>query len=276
MHQLGTEVHFLFTILIFFSLRPCIIVIMFVYTFLPPSRAIKSLETSLGVSADSLTSPPLQLVRAPAGPPSWTKVQRRPHAYEPVSDSTNSNLTESSNQAKPKQLITSSTIEMDWDETELKSGLTKVSNLSQQRAASQPNLLKDSDVVFPHLKRPARVSEEAFKLRQTRLLNHKYEKMEKGEESVTFPQHTESVGDVITSTGTSKQCWTEGGEGELPKGWQTMRDESKRVYYWHVPSGKTQYERPTDDEIKRLVRKEGGEGLYFEVLFLTAHNLSTE
>ncbi len=145
---------------------------------------------------------------------------------------------------------------MDWDETELKSthgGLTKVADFSQQRAASQPNLLKDSDVAFPHLKRPPRVSEEAFRLRQARLLNHKYEDMEKGGgESVTLSQCTESVSDASTPTTTLKESWT-GSEGELPKGWQTMRDEGKQMYYWHVPSGRTQYERPAGDDIKRLV-----------------------
>ncbi len=205
-------------------------------------------------------------MRTPPGPPSWTKVQRRPHAYEPVNDSLDVTA-EPANQIARKQHLTSSSIEMDWDETELsapKSGLTRVQELSQQRSSSQPNLLRDSDVVFPHLEKPPRVSEEAFKMRQNRLLNHKYEDMEKGEESGDVTHSAESVGDVTTLNSAGvKESWTEGGglEGELPRGWQNMKDETGRVYYWHVPSGRTQYNRPTGDDIKRLVSVcVGGEG----------------
>ena len=34
-----------------------------------------------------------------------------------------------------------------------------------------------------------------------------------------------------------------GGEG-LPSGWVRMKDEHDKEYYWHIPSGKTQYVRP--------------------------------
>ncbi len=153
---------------------------------------------------------------------------------------------------------------MDWDETELnvgKSDLIRVQQFSQQRSSSQPNLLRDSDVHFPHLERPPRVSEEAYKMREHRLLNHKYEDMETGGQFSVATHSAESVGDVnaLTSPGV-KESWTEGGgpqggkgEGELPRGWQNMKDETGRVYYWHVPSGRTQYNRPTGDDIKRLV-----------------------
>lgn len=33
------------------------------------------------------------------------------------------------------------------------------------------------------------------------------------------------------------------GEGDLPPGWREISDSSE-VYFWHVPTGTTQYHRP--------------------------------
>ena len=39
----------------------------------------------------------------------------------------------------------------------------------------------------------------------------------------------------------------------LPKGWQRMTDEQKKTYYWHIPTGQTQYTKPTGENVEGLV-----------------------
>ena len=39
----------------------------------------------------------------------------------------------------------------------------------------------------------------------------------------------------------------------LPKGWQRMEDEQKKPYYWNIPTGRTQYTKPTGENLERLV-----------------------
>jgi amyloid beta (A4) precursor protein-binding family B protein 2 (Fe65-like) len=39
----------------------------------------------------------------------------------------------------------------------------------------------------------------------------------------------------------------------LPKGWQRMTDDQGRAYYWHIPSGQTQYTKPTGVAIENLL-----------------------
>ena len=220
-------------------------------------RAIKSLESSLGVSADNLSGPPVEMVRVSDGPPSWTKVQRRPHAYERISDSPE-NSCDSSDQKAEKCDQTTPSLEMDWDETEFsdaKTGMARMKDLSEaRRSCSQPNLLRDSDVQFPHLKKPPRVSDEAYQLRKNRLLSHKYEKVESGEGPPILVHSTESVGDVNALNSALKESWLEGDQGAgLPKGWRSLKDDNERLYYWHVPTGRTQYEKPTGEDVKRMV-----------------------
>jgi len=41
-----------------------------------------------------------------------------------------------------------------------------------------------------------------------------------------------------------QQVAAAGGDGELPRGWVGMKDEQLVPYYWHIPSGKTQYSHP--------------------------------
>ena len=214
-------------------------------------------------------------------------------------------------------------------------------------SASQPCLI-DTDVAFPHLVKPSRVSTEAYKLRKLRLLQHKYE-------DIDIPEWNEvggvpsSVGDVPSSPAVS--CWLEADKDSgnhaythththththtythtyththihtymyntqtdknteyvyyvmpglkngvvhtydaytliimqllsiyhtviplllmiiltscvlytavtesgtmLPKGWQRMEDEQKKPYYWHIPTGRTQYIKPTGENLERLV-----------------------
>lgn len=199
------------------------------------------------------------MARAPVGPPSWKQAKRRPHAYEEV----NSQEDDRGDWTKQEPHKASAEVDMDWDETDLgiiksKSGMIKEG--SKFRSASQPNLLRDMDgeldSAFPHLKKPPRVSDEAFQLRKLRLMKHKYEDVDMAE----WPDvglNAESVGDVNALTSAIKESWLESdqtpGDGKLPKGWQRMKDEKERLYYWHVPTGRTQYNNPTGDEIKRLV-----------------------
>ena len=39
----------------------------------------------------------------------------------------------------------------------------------------------------------------------------------------------------------------------LPKGWQKMTDDQSKTYYWHIPTGRTQYTKPTGENVERLV-----------------------
>ena len=207
-------------------------------------------------------------------PPAWTKIQRRPHAYERISNSPENGL-ESPNEEAAKCHMTS--LEMDWDETEFsaaKTGMSRVKELSKARSSSQPNLLRDSDVQFPHLKKPPRVSDEAFQLRKNRLMKHKYEEVEGGEGPSVLVHSTESVGDVNALNLALKESWLEGDQGVgqgagLPKGWRSLKDEHERLYYWHVPTGRTQYEKPSRQGVKRMVSCVcvcvlGGEGCMYD------------
>jgi hypothetical protein len=41
-------------------------------------------------------------------------------------------------------------------------------------------------------------------------------------------------------------------ETMLPKGWQKMTDDQSKTYYWHIPTGRTQYTKPTGENVERL------------------------
>ena len=203
----------------------------------------------------------VKMARAPVGPPKWMEYKRRPHAYERIE---NSPPDEGQN-ADPLSLKSVSDLDMEWDESDMNRGTAVAKPVgtgfaSTAGSVSQPNLLrapdsKDLQSVFPHLEKPDRVSAKAFNMRKLRLLKHQYEDIEVSEvEGMT-------VGDVNALTSAVKDSWMEGdkssaalGEEKLPKGWQRMKDEDGKIYYWHIPTGRTQYNRPTGDEVKRLVR----------------------
>ena len=237
-------------------------------------RCIKSMRNSLGMDGDQTDNEPyVPMVRPPTGPPAWMNFKPRPHAYEDVQggsqDETKSGLTTlcDSNYEVSKSM---SDFDMAWDNSDMGMGLdgTGYSSAAGSSSHSQPNLLneqpqlqgaKAGDNLLPHLVKPTRVSEEAFQLRKTRLMHHKYEDVEDtpGAGGAGGP-----VGDVNALTSAVRESWLEGGDknsppgsgkSKLPQGWRKLKDDSGRAYYWHVPTGQTQYERPSREEVKRLV-----------------------
>lgn len=234
------------------------------------------MQTSLGITDDDNqvdgndVEPYVPMARAPTGPPSWRQFKRRPHAYEEViqggsQDETKSGITSSLCDTSFEASKSMSDIDMDWDNSDMGTGLERVgtSYASKAVSASQPNLLQKApgggkvvDGSFPHVVKPDRVSEEAFQLRIARLKQHKYEDVEDtpGVGGAGGP-----VGDVNELMSAVRESWLEGdknsppGDSKLPRGWKRLKDEEGRSYYWHVPTGRTQYARPSSEEVKRLV-----------------------
>ena len=237
----------------------------------PPCRCIESLKTSLGEQVDGGASgePSVAMTKAPAGPPSWVNYKRRPHAYEEViqggsQDETRSGLP--SLAGSSSEISRSMTnFDMDWDNSDMGVGKGGTGFATMAGSCSQPNLLREAkdgskmvDNSFPHLVKPERVSEGAFQLRKARLKQHKYEDMDENQIVGGAGGH---VGDVNVLTSAVQESWLEGdkksppGKAKLPRGWEVLKDEEGRSYYWHVPTGKTQYARPSAEEVKRMVRR---------------------
>ena len=214
--------------------------------------------------------PYVPMARAPTGPPAWMNFKRRPHAYEDVQggsqDETRSGLTSTflcdSNSEVSKSM---SDFDMVWDNSDIGMELTGTNYASTAGSSSQPNLLHEQqetnadDPSFPHLVKPSRVSEEAFQLRKTRLKHHKYEDVE---EAPGVGGTGGPVGDVNALTSAVRESWLEGGDknsppesgkSKLPQGWRKLKDDNGKAYFWHVPTGQTQYKRPSREEVKRLV-----------------------
>ena len=233
-------------------------------------RCIESLKTSLGMDqVDTDTrEPAVPMAKVPTGPPSWMSYKRRPHAYEDViqggsQDETKSGISSfgDSNYEVSKSM---SDFDMDWDNSDMGMGLGRVgtSYAGKAGSSSQPNLLqenKEAGNPFPHLVKPERVSEEAFQLRKARLKQHKYEDVE---DTTEVGGAGGPVGDVNVLTSAVRESWLEGdknsppGDTKLPRGWKRLKDDEGRPYYWHVPTGRTQYARPSREEVKRLVSRE--------------------
>ena len=196
--------------------------------------------------------------KVPAGPPKWHEFRRKPHLYEEVTDKKGT-LTPSPS----KSLSNLDEPDMDWDESDFMTAPAPVRKKELSMSTSQPNLLRvsgDLDNVFPHLKKPARVSEEAFYLRKLRLLQHCYEDIDIPEWKQVGRDEVGNVEDVNALMSAIHASWLESdkrspppGEEKLPKGWKRMTDEGGNLYYWHVPTGRTQYTRPTGEELRRLV-----------------------
>ncbi len=71
---------------------------------------------------------------------------------------------------------------------------------------------------------------------QVRLVQHQYEDVELGEGP--------GVGPAGTKEQSFKESWVEEEGAGLPKGWQRLQDDAQREYYWHTPTGRTQYSPP--------------------------------
>ena len=82
-----------------------------------------------------------------------------------------------------------------------------------------------------------KVEERPIREPRVRLVQHQYEEVELGEGP--------GVGPAGTKEQSYKESWVEEEEGTgLPKGWQRLRDDAQREYYWHTPTGRTQYTPP--------------------------------
>lgn len=51
--------------------------------------------------------------------------------------------------------------------------------------------------------------------------------------------------DEVKGDQAMKDSWVGGKGAGLPRGWQQMRDEQGKEYYWHIPTGRTQYSPPS-------------------------------
>lgn len=199
----------------------------------------------------------LQMQKAPTGPPRWTQIRRRPHEYEAIADPESEGGGEGGgeeveNKAEgplsSQSMVDLGTPEMAWDESDL-----DASKMNSAYSASQPNLLSSSvEDAFPHLMKPERVTDQAFNLRKLRLLQHMYEDIDISE----WPDlGAATPRDVAALNSAIRNSWLDsedrrGATGEkvdIPKGWKVMTDEAGTPYYWHVPSGKTQYDKPTEE-----------------------------
>ena len=98
---------------------------------------------------------------------------------------------------------------LEWDDSDMLAG-----DVVPMRTAQSCELIKVED---SSLTRPS-------KTRQP----HQYEEVELGQQ--------------VTPGGLGQL--TPGGLGQLSQGWVGMRDEQLVPYYWHIPSGSTQYAHP--------------------------------
>lgn len=201
-----------------------------------------------------------------SGPPKWMGYQRRPHPYEHVDDEEeeeDGGETAPHHNPSVSQSMTDLATGMTWDSTDMltqmPSSSEKKSSLGRIPSASQPNLAPQRELAeaFPHLERPERVSEAAFLLRKLRLTQHIYEDVDIQE----WPEVGDASGSANELNSAMRESWLESGEERLPKGWRQRQDDGGNTFYWHVPTGRTQYTKPVGEEIRRQVReKEGGGG----------------
>ena len=77
-----------------------------------------------------------------------------------------------------------------------------------------------------------KVEERPVREARVRLVQHQYEEVKLG------------VGAGPSKDQSFKESWVEEEGAGLPKGWQRLRDDSQREYYWHIPTGRTQYSPP--------------------------------
>ena len=100
--------------------------------------------------------------------------------------------------------------ELDWDESDL--------------GGTPPPPVETCEMI--------KVEERPVREPRVRSIQHQYEEVELG----VGPESKEQ---------SVKESWVEeeGGTG-LPPGWQRLKDDSQREYYWHTPSERTQYSPP--------------------------------
>ena len=204
-----------------------------------------------------------------AGPPKWVGYRRKPHQYEHVDEDEEEGgggggggEGSSHHNAAVSQSMTDLATGMSWDSTDMlmrmPPSLNKKHSLGNIVSASQPNLASRKELAgaFPHLKRPERVTEGAFLLRKLRLAQHTYEDVD----ILEWPEVGDASRGVHELNSAMRESWLEGGEERLPKGWQRRKDDGGNTFYWHVPTGRTQYTKPIGEEIRPQVGKRRGRG----------------
>eukprot|EP00731_Ephydatia_muelleri_P030773 Em0022g287a len=223
-----------------------------------PSISQQERATPTSNPPEATTSVGYHLQKIPDTPPRWVHTKRKPHHYEDVdrdrdvgSGDQMSLCTVSS-----RSLPDLDYPELDWDESDLGTLTPSSSPLTSGAtgSASQPNLL-DHKLFAKGTQGGAASSPGGgggggggggSGLQQRRRKNHRYE-------DVDLP------GDALDNTGGLKRkvhaslhgTRSSQPEERMPKGWQIMTDENGVRYYWHVPSGKTQYNKPTGEQIRR-------------------------
>ena len=120
--------------------------------------------------------------------------------------------------------------ELDWDESDLP-------------AAPPTSTTKEGEeepcVMVKVEQSPSKVREQ-----RVRVVHHQYEDVKLEAEPVV------QAGDQ----GSLKESWVDEEKEDtgLPRGWQRMRDEQQKEYYWHIPTGRTQYSPPTNSPSKKV------------------------
>lgn len=117
--------------------------------------------------------------------------------------------------------------ELDWDESDLATAPPTPTAGEEEPELCEMVKIEDT----PSRSREPRV----------RLVHHQYEDVVLGE----GPTGQQEESDL-------KESWVEEEGAGLPRGWQKMRDEQEREYYWHIPSGRTQYSPPNSSPTKKV------------------------
>lgn len=118
-----------------------------------------------------------------------------------------------------EEIMGASQEELDWDESDLTGVPPTPSTAPQEEGNSETCEMVKIDKESTALREP-----------RVRVVNHQYE-------------------DVVLGEGPAPQ---EGEGAGLPKGWQRMRDEQQREYFWHIPTGRTQYSPPHSSPMKKV------------------------
>lgn len=112
--------------------------------------------------------------------------------------------------------------QLDWDESDMGGTLSE--------GGGAPTSLHPGEGEEAETCEMIKVEDSTLREPRVRLVHHQYEDVVLGEED---------KGDEAL-----KESWV-GGEGAgLPRGWQQMRDDGGKEYYWHIPTGRTQYSPP--------------------------------
>lgn len=236
-----------------------------------------SVSRPLADTDRAMVSAGYKLQKIPDTPPRWLHAKRKPHVYEDVDrgrgagPGDRTSLCTVSSRSLPDLEFP----ELDWDESDL--GPSSTHAQGTVGSASQPNLL-DPQLFDSSSKNAPSSSAKGVGVGdsvganppQRRRKNHCYEDidmdvpenmMDRGSDlpGNMMDRDLDPPGSAVDTTVALKrkihaslhETRSTVQEERLPRGWQTMFDENGVKYYWHVPSGKTQYEKPTGEQLRR-------------------------